>query len=805
MAKGQSLQDPFLNALRKERVPVSIYLVNGIKLQGQIDSFDQFVVLLRNSVSQMVYKHAISTVVPARNVRLPMGDDEAAGRRRAGGLSRTVVARSQGELFERPGSGERAILVCVGLGHAPEPDRVEEFAALARSAGAQVLEIMTVTRKVAEPRFFIGTGKVEEVRQRIAELGADLVLVDHALSPGQERNLEKKLDCRVLDRSGLILDIFAQRARTFEGKLQVELAQLEHLATRLVRGWTHLERQKGGIGLRGPGETQLETDRRLVARRIKTLNDRLDKVLVQRETTRRERKRGDVPTVALVGYTNAGKSTLFNRLTAANAYAADQLFATLDPTVRRLHLAPGLEVVLADTVGFVRDLPHELVAAFRSTLQEAREADLLLHVIDAADPERSDRIAQVNEVLESIGAQSLPQIAVYNKIDRTGEAPRVETGCRRARRPDLAVGALGAGHRPAARCAAPAARRRPVPLPAAPAAARGPGPGAAVRGRSRAAAAFARRRRHRARGQPAPARARANLPRGGARTSRGIRALCGPGRVSTIPGPRGRGRPGLIGRCASRNGFPASNSRNHSGANHPMAWNDPGRNRSPWGNRPDRGAADLDEALRNLQRKTRRDCLAAAVPAVAAMPAARAAAPCAASAPARSRSCWSRSGLRPGLYKVDAAERAVVTRFGQYAATMEPGLRWHLPWPIESRQIINVESVEGFSDQTRMLTSDENLVDINIAVQYRRAEARAFAFNVRDPESTLGEVSESAIREIVGRSRLDFVLEEGRQEIAALTKELIQRTLDSYQTGIEVTSVNLQGVGVPEQVSQRAA
>jgi GTP-binding protein HflX len=330
-------------------------------------------------------------------------------------------------LFERPGSGERAILVCVGLGHAPEPDRVEEFAALARSAGALVLEVMTVTRKVAEPRFFLGTGKVEELRLRIVDLGADLVVVDHALSPGQERNLEKELSCRVLDRSGLILDIFAQRARTFEGKLQVELAQLQHVSTRLVRGWTHLERQKGGIGLRGPGETQLETDRRLVARRIKTLNDRLDKVLVQRETTRRERKRGAVPTVALVGYTNAGKSTLFNRLTAANAYAADQLFATLDPTVRRLHLAPGLEVALADTVGFVRDLPHELVAAFRSTLQEAREADLLLHVIDAADPERSDRIAQVNEVLESIGAQPLPQIAVYNKIDRTGESPRVES------------------------------------------------------------------------------------------------------------------------------------------------------------------------------------------------------------------------------------------------------------------------------------------------------------------------------------------------------------------------------------------
>jgi GTP-binding protein HflX len=329
-------------------------------------------------------------------------------------------------LFERPGSGERAILVCVGLGRAPEPDRVDEFVALARSAGAQVLEVVTATRKVAEPRYFLGTGKVAELAERIRVLAADLVVVDHALTPGQERNLEKELRCRVLDRSGLILDIFAQRARSFEGKLQVELAQLEHMATRLVRGWTHLERQKGGIGLRGPGETQLETDRRLLARRIKTLNDRLDKVLVQRQTTRRERQRGAVPTVALVGYTNAGKSTLFNRLTAAGAYAADQLFATLDPTVRRLHLAPGLEVALADTVGFVRDLPHELVAAFRSTLQEAREADLLLHVIDAADPERSERIAQVNEVLESIDAQSLPQIAVYNKIDRTGESPRAE-------------------------------------------------------------------------------------------------------------------------------------------------------------------------------------------------------------------------------------------------------------------------------------------------------------------------------------------------------------------------------------------
>ncbi len=329
-------------------------------------------------------------------------------------------------MLDRPSSGERAILVCVGVGRAPEADRVEEFVALAQSAGAAVFEVVTTTRRTPSPRFLIGTGKVEELRERRVALDAEVVLVDHALSPSQERNLEEALQCRVLDRSGLILDIFSQRARTFEGKLQVELAQLEHLSTRLVRGWTHLERQKGGIGLRGPGETQLETDRRLVAKRIKALNDRLDKVLVQRETTRRERRRGAVPTVALVGYTNAGKSTLFNRLTAAGAYAADKLFATLDPTVRRLTLAPGLEVALADTVGFVRDLPHELVAAFRSTLQEARDADLLLHVIDAADPERSQRIEQVDEVLASIGAGDVPQLAVYNKVDRTGDAVRVE-------------------------------------------------------------------------------------------------------------------------------------------------------------------------------------------------------------------------------------------------------------------------------------------------------------------------------------------------------------------------------------------
>jgi GTP-binding protein HflX len=329
-------------------------------------------------------------------------------------------------LFDRPRSGERAILVRVGIGHAPAADELSEFEALAQSAGADVLQMITGTRRAPDPRLFVGSGKAEEIRDRVHALAADLVVFDHALSPSQERNLEALLQCRVLDRTGLILDIFAQRARSFEGQLQVELAQLRHLATRLVRGWTHLERQKGGIGLRGPGETQLETDRRLLANRIKTLNARLDKVVTQRETTRRERKRAEIPTVALVGYTNAGKSTLFNRLTGAGAYAANQLFATLDPTVRRLDLPDARFALLADTVGFVRELPHELVAAFRSTLQEARESTLLLHVIDAADPNRGERIAQVNHVLEEVGAVALPQIEVFNKADVLGEAPRVE-------------------------------------------------------------------------------------------------------------------------------------------------------------------------------------------------------------------------------------------------------------------------------------------------------------------------------------------------------------------------------------------
>jgi GTPase len=268
------------------------------------------------------------------------------------------------------------------------------------------------------PRYYVGTGKAEELAEQRRALDANLILVNRTLSPVQERNLEKLTECRVVDRTGLILDIFAQRARSHEGKLQVELAQLKHMSTRLVRGWTHLERQRGGsIGLRGPGETQLELDRRIIGERMKQLKKRLDKVEVQRNQARRARQRNAVPVVALVGYTNAGKSTLFNTLTGSDVYAANQLFATLDPTVRRLEGLDIGPVVLADTVGFIRDLPHDLVAAFRSTLSEARDADLLLHVVDASDPERDDRIADVDEVLREIGAGDLPQVLVYNKID----------------------------------------------------------------------------------------------------------------------------------------------------------------------------------------------------------------------------------------------------------------------------------------------------------------------------------------------------------------------------------------------------
>ncbi|MBB5015639.1 ribosome rescue GTPase HflX [Rehaibacterium terrae] len=333
-------------------------------------------------------------------------------------------------MFERSKRGEHALLIQplppARGGGSPDDDPLEEFAELARSAGATIAATLTARIDRPNPGYYLGSGKVEEARMLCDTTGADLVLVNHQLSPVQVRNLERALQRRVIDRTGLILDIFALRARSHEGKLQVELAQLKHLATRLVRGWTHLERQRGGaIGLRGPGETQLEMDRRLLQRRVESLQRQLDKVEVQRAQMRRARLRNEVPRVALVGYTNAGKSTLFNALTGAGVYAADQLFATLDPTVRRVEGLDCGPLVLSDTVGFVRDLPHELVAAFRSTLSEARDADLLLHVIDAADPLRDERIAQVDAVLEEIGAGELPQLLVYNKIDRIeGAAPR---------------------------------------------------------------------------------------------------------------------------------------------------------------------------------------------------------------------------------------------------------------------------------------------------------------------------------------------------------------------------------------------
>ncbi|KAB7772406.1 ribosome rescue GTPase HflX [Xanthomonas maliensis] len=321
-------------------------------------------------------------------------------------------------MFDRSRKGEHALLIQTHAGGPAEEDVLEEFADLAKSAGATIAATLTARIDKPSPSTLIGSGKLEEVKAAADATGADLVLVNHTLSPGQERNLERYLERRVIDRTGLILDIFAQRARSHEGKLQVELAQLRHMATRLVRGWTHLERQRGGsIGLRGPGETQLETDRRLLQKRVEQLQKRLEKVEVQRSQMRRARMRSELPRIALVGYTNAGKSTLFNALTGAEAYAADQLFATLDPTVRRIAL-PGGSAVLADTVGFVRDLPHELVAAFRSTLSEARDADLLLHVVDAADPLREERIQQVDDVLQAVGAGELPQLLVFNKIDR---------------------------------------------------------------------------------------------------------------------------------------------------------------------------------------------------------------------------------------------------------------------------------------------------------------------------------------------------------------------------------------------------
>lgn len=327
-------------------------------------------------------------------------------------------------MFERPRSGQRALLVSLDFG-VPEASGHQEFRELACSAGAEVVAMVGGRRRQPDPRYFVGAGKAEEIRAMVLEQSIDLVVVNHGLSPSQERNLERLLQCRVLDRTGLILDIFAQRARSFEGKLQVELAQLRHLSTRLVRGWSHLERQKGGIGLRGPGESQLETDRRLLAARVDQISRRLARVGRQRRQSRGARDKAGLPSIGLVGYTNAGKSTLFNALTGAGVGAANQLFATLDPTIRRLPLT-GTTAVLVDTVGFIRDLPHELVAAFRATLEETLSADLLLHVIDASDRHVDEQNAEVEAVLEQAGAGQTPRLRVYNKIDLLDGRPKVD-------------------------------------------------------------------------------------------------------------------------------------------------------------------------------------------------------------------------------------------------------------------------------------------------------------------------------------------------------------------------------------------
>lgn len=318
------------------------------------------------------------------------------------------------------------MLVHLNLASESQREDPREFEELVLSAGGDPVAFVMGSRAVPDPRTFVGTGKLAEIASQVREHEAEIVMFNHALRPSQERNLERELQCRVLDRTGLILDIFAQRARTHEGKLQVELAQLQHISTRLVRGWTHLERQKGGIGLRGPGETQLETDRRLLRERIKSITGRLEKVRRQREQGRRSRTRAEIPTVSLVGYTNAGKSTLFNRVTHATVYVADQLFATLDPTLRRVELENVGPVVLADTVGFIAHLPHKLVDAFKATLEETLNASLLLHVVDAASHERDGNMHQVQDVLSEIGAADIPQLHVFNKLDLLEQSPRLE-------------------------------------------------------------------------------------------------------------------------------------------------------------------------------------------------------------------------------------------------------------------------------------------------------------------------------------------------------------------------------------------
>ena len=334
------------------------------------------------------------------------------------------------ELFDKLSQGETliesAVLVQIRFRSNKEIQDVHEFEELVRSAGANTSTLISGSRVSPDSRYFVGTGKAEEIKTAVIQHGADVVIFDHSLSPAQERNLERLFECRVLDRTALILDIFAQRAQSHEGKLQVELAQLKHMSTRLVRGWTHLERQKGGIGMRGPGETQLETDRRLLNIRIKQINKRLEKVSKQREQGRQLRQKTEIPTVSLVGYTNAGKSTLFNKITGSEVYAADQLFATLDPTLRRVNLPDQQSIILADTVGFIRDLPHDLVAAFRATLQETIEADLILHVIDSNDEQRDFYRDQVNNVIQQLGAENVPQIEVMNKIDLTEQTAHVD-------------------------------------------------------------------------------------------------------------------------------------------------------------------------------------------------------------------------------------------------------------------------------------------------------------------------------------------------------------------------------------------